>query len=45
MKEREALDAVWRSRDDERVARRHAERDAVSLDGLPGPGVEAPTGP
>jgi hypothetical protein len=34
--EREALDAVWRSRDDERIARYHAERNATSLDGLPG---------
>jgi hypothetical protein len=34
--ERETLDAVWGSRDDERIARYHAERNAVSLDGLPG---------
>lgn len=34
--ERETLDAVWGSRDDERIARYHTERNAVSLDGLPG---------
>jgi hypothetical protein len=34
--ERETLDAVWRSRDDEQVARYHVERNASSLDGLPG---------
>jgi hypothetical protein len=34
--ERETLDVVWRSRDDERIATYHAERNAVSLDGLPG---------
>ncbi|WP_433294298.1 pyridoxamine 5'-phosphate oxidase family protein [Pseudonocardia sp. CA-142604] len=36
VEERETLDAVWRSRDDERIARYHAERNARSLDGLPG---------
>jgi hypothetical protein len=35
VEERETLDAVWRSRDDERIARYHAERNALSLDGLP----------
>jgi hypothetical protein len=33
--ERETLDAVWRSRDDERIADYHAERNAASLDRLP----------
>jgi hypothetical protein len=33
--ERETFDAVWRSRDDEKIARYHAQRNAVSLDGLP----------
>ncbi|HEY4421927.1 MAG TPA: pyridoxamine 5'-phosphate oxidase family protein [Pseudonocardia sp.] len=36
VEERGTLDAVWRSRDDERIARYHAERNARSLDGLPG---------
>lgn len=36
VEERETLDAVWRSRDAERVARYAAERNARSLDGLPG---------
>lgn len=36
VEERETLDVVWRSRDDERVATYHAERNATSLDGLPG---------
>jgi predicted pyridoxine 5'-phosphate oxidase superfamily flavin-nucleotide-binding protein len=36
VEERETLDRVWRSRDDERIARYHAERNATSLDGLPG---------
>ncbi len=34
--ERPTLDAVWRSRDDERIATYHRERNAHSLDGLPG---------
>lgn len=34
--ERTALDAVWRSRDDETIAVYHHERNARSLDGLPG---------
>lgn len=34
--ERETLDATWRSRDDERIARYKVERNATSLDGLPG---------
>ncbi len=34
--ERPALDAVWRSRDDETIAAYHRERNAASLDGLPG---------
>jgi predicted pyridoxine 5'-phosphate oxidase superfamily flavin-nucleotide-binding protein len=41
--ERDTLDAVWRSRDDERIATYHEERNATSLDGLPGlPGLPAP---
>ena len=36
VEERETLDRVWRSRDDERIATYHAERNATSLDGLPG---------
>jgi hypothetical protein len=36
LEERETLDRVWRSRDDERIATYHAERNATSLDGLPG---------
>jgi hypothetical protein len=36
VEERETLDAVWRSRDDERIAGYHAEKNAVSLDALPG---------
>ncbi len=34
--ERPALDAVWNSRDDEAIATYHRERNAVSLDDLPG---------
>ncbi|MGB3185821.1 MAG: pyridoxamine 5'-phosphate oxidase family protein [Ornithinimicrobium sp.] len=34
--ERPTLDAVWRSRDDERIATYHQERNARSLDGLSG---------
>lgn len=34
--ERPALDAVWRARDDETIATYHRERNASSLDGLPG---------
>jgi hypothetical protein len=41
VEERETLDQVWRTRDDERIATYHAERNATSLDGLPG---LAPTG-
>jgi hypothetical protein len=36
VEERETLDVVWGSRDDARIARYHAERNATSLDGLPG---------
>ncbi len=36
VEERETLDAVWRSRDAERVAAYAAERNATSLGGLPG---------
>lgn len=36
VEERETLDAVWQSRDTERVARYAVERNATSLDGLPG---------
>ena len=42
VEERETLDAVWGSRDDERIARYHAEKNATSLDGLPGLPVQAP---
>lgn len=44
VEERETLDAVWQSRDDARIARYHAERNAASLDGLPGLVVETPAG-
>jgi pyridoxamine 5'-phosphate oxidase-like protein len=40
--ERETLDATWRSRDDERIARYKVERNATSLDGLPGLPVTEP---
>jgi hypothetical protein len=40
--ERTALDATWRSRDDERVATYKVERNATSLDGLPGLPVSQP---
>jgi hypothetical protein len=40
--EREALDATWRSRDDDAVATYKVERNAVSLDGLPGLPVTQP---
>lgn len=36
VEERETLDAVWRTRDDERIAAYHREKNTVSLDGLPG---------
>ena len=36
VEERETLDRVWRTRDDERIAAYHAEKNATSLDGLPG---------
>ena len=36
VEERETLDKVWRTRDDERVAKYHVEKNLVSLDGLPG---------
>jgi hypothetical protein len=42
VEERETLDAVWRSRDDERIARYHTEKNARSLDGLPGLAEAAP---
>jgi hypothetical protein len=42
VEERETLDAVWQSRDDARIARYHAEKNATSLDGLAGlPGMQA----
>ncbi|MCU1663372.1 MAG: pyridoxamine 5-phosphate oxidase-related FMN-binding protein [Pseudonocardia sp.] len=44
VEERETLDAVWQSRDDERIARYHAQKNAASLDGLPGLPAAAPTG-
>jgi Pyridoxamine 5'-phosphate oxidase len=34
--ERDTLDAVWRARDDERISTYHQERNAESLDRLPG---------
>ena len=40
--ERETLDVVWRARDDDRIATCHVERNAASLDGLPGLPVDAP---
>lgn len=36
LEERETLDRVWRTRDDERIATYHAEKNTSSLDGLPG---------
>ena len=39
--ERETLDRVWQTRDNERIAAYHAEKNTASLDGLPG---LAPTG-
>jgi hypothetical protein len=40
--ERETLDKVWRSRDDERIAGYHAKKNATSLDGLPALPINAP---
>jgi hypothetical protein len=40
--EREALDATWRSRDDERIATYKVERNGTSLDGLPGLALTQP---
>ena len=40
--ERETLDAVWRSRDDQRIATYHQKRNASSLDELPALPVQAP---
>jgi hypothetical protein len=37
--ERGTLDAVWRARDDDRIATYHVERNATSLDDLPGLGL------
>jgi hypothetical protein len=45
VEERETLDRVWRTRDDERIAAYHAERNATSLDGLPGLDGSAETSP
>jgi hypothetical protein len=43
VEERATLDAVWQTRDDARIARYHGERNATSLDGLPGlPATPAP---
>jgi hypothetical protein len=36
VEERETLDIYWQSRDDERIAGYRAEKNATSLDGLPG---------
>jgi hypothetical protein len=40
--ERTALDATWRSRDDERIATYKVERNGTSLDGLPGLALTQP---
>jgi hypothetical protein len=45
VEERETLDRVWRSRDDERIATYHAEKNATSLDGLHGLEVGEPADP
>jgi hypothetical protein len=45
VEERATLDRVWRTRDDERIATYHAERNATSLDGLPGLDRAAETSP
>lgn len=45
VEERETLDRVWRTRDDERIATYHVERNATSLDGLPGLDRPAETSP
>jgi hypothetical protein len=42
VEERETLDAVWQTRDDERIARYHAQKNANSLDGLPALPVAVP---
>ncbi len=44
VEERETLDAVWQSRDDERIARYHVQKNANSLDGLPALPVAVPAG-
>jgi hypothetical protein len=36
VEERETLDRVWQTRDDERIAAYHVEKNTASLDGLPG---------
>ena len=36
VEDRETIDAVWGARDDARIAAYRAEKNAVSLDGLPG---------
>jgi Pyridoxamine 5'-phosphate oxidase len=36
VEERDTMDVVWGSRDDDRIASYQAEKNAVSLDGLPG---------
>jgi predicted pyridoxine 5'-phosphate oxidase superfamily flavin-nucleotide-binding protein len=36
VEERETLDRVWHTRDEERIAAYHAAKNATSLDGLPG---------
>jgi hypothetical protein len=36
VEERETLDRVWRTRDDARIAAYQADKNAASLDGLPG---------
>jgi hypothetical protein len=36
VEERDTMDVVWSSRDDDRIAAYQAEKNAMSLDGLPG---------
>jgi len=36
VEERDTMDVVWSSRDDDRIAAYQAEKNALSLDGLPG---------
>jgi hypothetical protein len=36
VQERDTIDAVWSGRDERRIAAYRAEKNAASLDGLPG---------